>query len=87
MDKPQTTTKDLICWLHDYANAKGHTGDDREKLYIIEARLRAYQDGKAMYEAMQAVLCDPEGVPCFSGSDGDRAIISDAMDGYRKAIP
>ena len=28
---------------------------------------------------MLAVLCDPEGEPCFAGSDGDRAIIKHAL--------
>ncbi len=30
-------------------------------------------------EAMLSVLCDPEGTPCFSGSDGDRAVIAEAL--------
>jgi chromosome segregation ATPase len=30
-------------------------------------------------DAMLAVLCDPEGSPCFAGSDGDRKIIADAL--------
>jgi hypothetical protein len=34
---------------------------------------------KVLQEAMLAVLCDPEGNPCFSGSDGDRKTIADAL--------
>lgn len=30
-------------------------------------------------EAMLAVLCDPEGTPCFEGSDGDRQVIADVL--------
>jgi hypothetical protein len=30
-------------------------------------------------EKLQSVLCDPEGVVCIAGSDGDRAVIKDAL--------
>ena len=30
-------------------------------------------------EAVLSVLCDPEGRPCFAGSDGDRKVIDDAL--------
>lgn len=39
--------------------------DIRELLDLVEMQ----------HEAMLDVLCDPEGVPCFHGSDGDRAVI------------
>jgi hypothetical protein len=32
-----------------------------------------------MRGAMLSVLCDPEGNPCFEGSDGDRQVIRDAL--------
>jgi len=34
---------------------------------------------KMQQDAMLAVLCDHDGVPCFSGSDGDRKVIADAL--------
>lgn len=34
---------------------------------------------KTLQDAMLSVLCDPEGVPCFRGSDGDRKIIAEAL--------
>jgi chromosome segregation ATPase len=30
-------------------------------------------------EKLKSVLCDPEGVVCISGSDGDRAVIQEAL--------
>lgn len=33
-----------------------------------------------LQDAVLAVLCDPEGNPCFRGSDGDRAVIAEALD-------
>ncbi len=43
-------------------------------------QLAAGQSREAkLREAMLSVLCDPEGVPCFSGSDGDRAVIAEAL--------
>ena len=32
-----------------------------------------------MRNAMLAILCDPEGVPCFAGNNGDRKVIADAL--------
>ena len=29
--------------------------------------------------SLQAILCDPEGTPCFAGSDGDRRVAVDAF--------
>ncbi len=34
---------------------------------------------RELREAMQSVLCDPEGIPCFYGSDGDRQVIYEAL--------
>lgn len=31
-------------------------------------------------EALEAVLCDPEGNVCIQGSDGDRAVIKQALE-------
>lgn len=36
--------------------------------------------------AMENVLCDPEGIPCFQGSDGDRQVIYDAMSKGYEAV-
>lgn len=38
------------------------------------------------FSAMQSVLCDPEGNPCFAGSDMDRQIIKDAMQQLNEAL-
>lgn len=34
---------------------------------------------KQQHESMLAVLCDPEGTPCFDGSNGDREVIAEAL--------
>lgn len=81
----EMTTKELIQWLNDYANRNGHNADDRENLELIKRRLLTYLDGKEMYDAMSAVLCDPEGNPCFLGSDGDRQVIADAMGRWKRS--
>lgn len=34
---------------------------------------------RRQHESMLAVLCDPEGTPCFDGSNGDREVIAEAL--------
>lgn len=34
---------------------------------------------RQQHESMLAVLCDPEGTPCFDGSNGDREVIAEAL--------
>lgn len=34
---------------------------------------------RQQHESMLAVLCDPEGTPCFDGSNGDREVIAEAI--------
>lgn len=34
---------------------------------------------RLQHESMLAVLCDPEGTPCFDGSNGDREVIAEAL--------
>ena len=41
------------------------------------ARLRA--DNKRLRSVIQALFCDPEGNPCFQGSDGDREVLREAL--------
>ena len=40
-------------------------------------------DLKQIREALEAVLCDPEGNPCIAGSQGDLDVISKALDDLR----
>lgn len=46
---------------------------------VIEQLAAAQATNAKLREAMLSVLCDPEGVPCFEGSDGDRAVIAEAL--------
>lgn len=41
---------------------------------------------KLALEALESVLCDPEGNVCWQGSYADRDIIGDALDVFRTAI-
>lgn len=34
---------------------------------------------KELVESVKSVLCDPDGEPCFAGSDGDRKVIKDGL--------
>lgn len=42
------------------------------------------ENKKRLLDAIDAVLCDPEGQACFGGTDADRAVIQDAIDAARK---
>lgn len=37
-------------------------------------------------EQLKSVLCDPEGNVCISGSDGDRKVISDALESLEQQV-
>lgn len=53
---------------------------EAEELPNLVRELAAAQGREAkLREAMLAVLCNPDGVPCFEGSDGDRAVIAEAL--------
>lgn len=60
----ETDSKEIIRELNELL-------DRVEKAEAREAKLR---------DAVLAVLCDPDGRPCFNGSDGDRAVIAEALD-------
>ena len=38
-------------------------------------------------EALESVLCDPEGKCCIDGSDADRAVVDKALAAFRAAAP
>lgn len=53
---------------HEYQTLLKYIEDDSSHVANLKA-----------LDAIQSVLCDPEGNPCFHGSDADRQVISDAM--------
>lgn len=62
---------------------------DVRPLFDREARKATYCKGDCMTDQMlkdfEAVLCDPKGKCCISGSEADRAIVDAALDALRKA--
>jgi len=56
-------------------NAAGRRMFDKEVARNVELAAQ----NQAMRKAMFAILCDPEGTPCFRGSDGDRAVIAEVI--------
>ena len=55
----------------------------QEKLKEHQALEAEKEKSAKLVEACLAVLCDPEGKACFEGSDGDRAVIDDALAEYK----
>ncbi len=52
-----------------------------EKIKSLRKQLAECQAREAkLREAILSVLCDPEGVACFDGGDGDRKVIQDVID-------
>ena len=58
---------------YEFPDNSGEIEYLRQQLAECQAREKVLRD------AMLAVLCDTEGVPCFYGSDGDRKVIADAL--------
>jgi hypothetical protein len=56
-------------------------GDEIRRLTVENDALR--QDKERLLDAIDAVLCDPEGQACFLGTDADRAVIQDSIDAAR----
>lgn len=76
--------EDICIAVHEWDRGaiKGSIG--HAVLDAINARtaLSAMPQQRELVEALEslrAVLCDPEGTPCFRGSDGDRLAVRDAL--------
>ena len=73
-----TNLQDLRDSLDGLCDGFGHNNPGQPYLDAMRAV-------KLMRDAMLAVLCDPEGNPCFAGSDGDRQVIADCLEQAAKA--
>jgi len=59
---------------------KFQTAQVNAGLALIEERNQLRANVARLREAVFSVLCDPDGNPCFAGSDGDRQVIREALD-------
>ncbi len=53
----------------------------RANAYLVAAAPQMLEALKSL----QAILCNPEGDPCFAGSDGDRAVAREAFAAIARA--
>jgi len=73
------TLEELLKETHPmqiHAVVKGfHAGIETREKQVIELR----QQVTLLRDAILAVCCDPDGVVCIRGSDGDRNVLQDAL--------